>query len=132
MRQSRARRHAKARQSSKIAEIRAVLLSAGCDTVAEQAAVLGLGRSTTWALFNQNKSAGPSASVIKRILSSSKLPISVRQKFEEYVEGKIAGLYGHSDNSKRAFSNAFPAKEGPPPKARAISARADHEPPYPT
>jgi hypothetical protein len=107
MRQDRRRRRAKARQVSKLAEIRAALIAAGCDTTAKQAAVFGLRRSTTWALLNQAKRAGPTATTIKRILSSPRLPPPARQKFEEYVEAKIAGRYGHSEPSVRAFRNEF-------------------------
>ena len=98
---------AKAKQASKLAELREALVSAGCDTVAKQAAVLGLRRSTTWALLNHDKRAGPSATIIKRILSSPKLPSRARLKIEEYVEDKICGRYGHSGRSALAFRDAF-------------------------
>ena len=68
MRGTRKNRRAKARQASKLEEIREALIAAGCDTTAKQAAVLGVGRSTAWALLNLDKRAGPSAKVIKRIL----------------------------------------------------------------
>jgi hypothetical protein len=97
------RRRAKARQVAKLVEIRAALIAAGYDTIAKQAAVFGLHRSTTWALFNQDKRAGPTATIIKRILSSPDLPPQTRRKFEEYVEEKIGGLYGHSEVRTRAF-----------------------------
>jgi hypothetical protein len=74
MRQRSANRRAKARQASKLAEIREALIAAGCDTAAKQASVLGVGRSTAWALLNLDKRAGPTAIVIKRILSSPNLP----------------------------------------------------------
>jgi hypothetical protein len=86
------------------------LVSARCNTVAKQAAVLGVSRSTAWALLNLDKRAGPSAIVIKRILSSPNLPPPVRRKVEEYVGDKIAGLYGHSEQSKRAFRNKVQSK----------------------
>jgi hypothetical protein len=107
MRQNRGIRRAKARQTLKLAKIRKALVSAGYDTVAQQAAVLGLRRSTTWALFNQDKRAGPSAIVLKRILSSPDLPPRVRGEIEEYVEDKISGLYGHSKPRMQAFRDAF-------------------------
>ena len=103
MRQDNKWRRAKARQISKLADIRAALIAAGCDTTTKQAAVFGFRRSTTWALLNQAKRAGPTATTIKRILSSPRLPPPARQKFEEYVEEKIAGRYGHSEPSVRAF-----------------------------
>ena len=107
MRGTKKDRRAKARQAAKLAQIRQALITAGCDTTAKQAAVLGLGRSTTWAVLNSDKRAGPSANVIKRILSSSTLPPAARQKIEEYVGEKIRGLYGHSEPRKRAFRDAF-------------------------
>jgi hypothetical protein len=77
------------------------------DTTAKQSAVLGLGRSSTWAVLNSDKRAGPSANVIKRILSSPTLPPAARKKIEEYVEDKIRGLYGHSERRKQAFRRTF-------------------------
>jgi len=103
MRQRSKNRRAKARQASKLAEIRAALVAAGFDTTARQAAVLRLGRSTAWALLNSDKRAGPSANVIKRILSSPTLPRAARQKVEEYIEEKISGAYGHSAPRRAAF-----------------------------
>ena len=99
---------AKAKQASKLEEIRAALTDAGCDTVAKQAAVLGVGRSTAWALLNLDKRAGPSANVIKRILSSPDLPAIARRKVEQYVKAKSHGLYGHSKPRMQAFSGQFP------------------------
>ena len=61
-------------------------------------------------VLNLDKRAGPSAIVIKRILSSPNLQPPVRRKVEEYVGDKIAGLYGHSEQSKRAFRNKVQAK----------------------
>ena len=57
---------AKAKQASKLAEIREALIRAGCDTTAKQAVVLGVCRATAWALLNRDKRAGPSSVVIKR------------------------------------------------------------------
>jgi hypothetical protein len=93
----------KARQASKLAEIREALIAVGCDTTAKQAAVLGVSRPTAWVVLNRDKRAGPSANVIKRILSSPNLPPAVRRKVEEYVEQKISGLYGHSESRTQAF-----------------------------
>ena len=77
------------------------------DTAAKQAAVLGVGRSTAWALLNLDKRAGPTAIVIKRILSSPNLPAVARRKVEEYVKEKSRGLYGHSEPRTEAFSDQF-------------------------
>ena len=61
-----------------------------------------MNRSTAWFVLNRDNGAGPSATIIKRILSSPYLPPLVRRKMNEYVDEKIAGLYGHS-NAKNAF-----------------------------
>ena len=107
MRQTREIRRAKARQAAKLTGLREALIAAGCDTIAEQAAVLGLLRSTTWALLNSDKRAGPSAGVLKRILSSPKLPPGARRKVEEYVKEKSRGLYGHSKRRTQIFRDQF-------------------------
>ena len=98
---------AKARQAAKLAEIREALVAAGKNTTTKQAAVLGLCRATTWVVLNRDKRVGPSASVIKRILSSPQVPMSVRQKIQQYVEEKVSGLYGHSETATRSFRNQF-------------------------
>jgi hypothetical protein len=96
-------RRAKARQASKLAQIRAALIAGGFDTTAKQAAVLGLGRSTAWAFLNRDERTGATAKVIKRILSSPNLPVAVRRTVEEYVNEKSGGLYGHSERQSEAF-----------------------------
>ena len=96
-------RQAKERLASKLAELRAALIAAGFDTTAKQAAALGVGRSTAWAVLNSDKRAGPSANVVKRILSSPTLPRAARQKVEEYIEEKIGGAYGHTEPRTAAF-----------------------------
>ena len=98
---------AKEKQASKLAEMREALVTAGYDTTAKQAAVLGLGRSTAWWLLNQDKRAGPSAKVIKRILLSPQVPKRVRRKVEQYVEQKIRGRYGHSKQRTQWFGDQF-------------------------
>ena len=102
------RARAKAKQISKLGEIRAALIAAGFDTTTKQAAVLGLGRSTAWEVLNGDTRAGPSATILKRILSSPKLPPRARQKIEEYVKEKSRGLYGHSEKRAAEFSDHFP------------------------
>ena len=103
---------AKARQASKLAEIRDALVVAGFDTTAKQATVFGLGRSTAWSVLNSDRRAGPSANVIRRILSSPSLPPAARRKVEEFVEEKIAGLYGHSEGRVRWFGDQFASRSG--------------------
>jgi hypothetical protein len=98
---------AKARQAAKLAEIREALVASGYDTTAKQGAILGVCRATAWVVLNRDKRAGPSISVIKRILSSPNVPPAVRCKVEEYIEDRIDGLYGHSESATRAFRNQF-------------------------
>src|SRR5450759_718971 len=100
MRQTRKNRQ---RQASKLAEIREALITAGYNSAAKQADVLGLCRATAWVLLNRDTRAGPTAIVIKRILSSPNIPPGARRKVEEYVEQKIGGLYGHNEERTQAF-----------------------------
>ena len=97
----------KERQALKLAEIREALVTAGYNTTPKQAAVLGLSRSTAWCLLNRDKRAGPSAKVIKRILSSPQVPKKVRLRVEQYVEDKICGRYGHSKQRTQRFGDQF-------------------------
>jgi hypothetical protein len=110
MRGTRKNRRAKAKQASKLEEIREALKAAGCDTTAKQAIAMGVGRSTAYALLNLDKRAGPSAKVIKRILASPNVPPVARRKVEQYVEEKISGLYGHSKPRTRAFRDQLSAQ----------------------
>jgi hypothetical protein len=98
---------AKAKQASKLAEIREVLIAAGYHTTAEQAFALGVNRSTAWALLNRDKRAGPSSVVLKRILSSPNLPPAARLKAVEYINEKIGGGYGHHKDTVREFGKQF-------------------------
>ena len=102
---------AKARQAAKLAEIREALVAAGYDTTAKQAAVLGVCRATAWVVLNRDKRNGPSASVIKRILSSPNIPPTVRRKVEEYIQERISGLYGHSEQRTQWFSEQFQLRQ---------------------
>jgi hypothetical protein len=95
----------KKRQRSKIAEIRAALVEAGCVALNEQASALGLPRSTAWSILNPtHKSSGLSAHTISRILRSPQLPRRVRQKISEYIQEKLKGLYGHTRRRRREFA----------------------------
>ena len=99
---------AKARQAAKVREIRGALIAAGYRTTAEQANALRVNRSTAWALLNRDKRAGPSAVVLKRILSSQNLPQEVRRKVEEYIKEKSVGWYAHDKRRVRWFRDQFP------------------------
>ena len=104
----------KARQAAKLAEIRAALVAAGYDTTAKQAAVLGVHRATAWVVLNRDKRVGPSAGVIKRILSSPNLPPAVRRKVKEYIKERIGGLYGHGVSARRSLPTNFSTCDGIP------------------
>ena len=97
-------REMKARQSRKIEELRKALCAGGPVSLSEHADVLGLGRSTTWAvLMRPYKSSGMTAAVINRMLSAQKLPPQPRTIILEYIAEKGAGLYGHSRSQRRKF-----------------------------
>ena len=105
----------KARQASKIGEIRQALVAAGYDTITKQAVVLGLSRSSTWAVLRgTHKSSGLSASIINRVLRSQELPLAARKIIEQYVQEKLLGTYGHNDKSLRQFRMQL----GYPPQPR--------------
>jgi hypothetical protein len=98
----------KARQSAKIQEIADALISAGFNTLDEQADILGVCRSTAWTLLKStHKGSGLSAKVISRMLTVRQLPPLVRRKILEYVEEKASGQYGHSAKLRRKFITAL-------------------------
>ena len=87
----------KARQAAKIREIREALVAEGCTSLDDQAAALGLSRSTTWTIIKGNhKASGLSPTVITRMLSAPGLPTRVRNTIFEYIAEKRAGRYGSS------------------------------------
>src|SRR6516225_175333 len=89
---------ARARQAARLAAVRGALIAAGYETTAKQARALGVCRSTAWVVLNRDDRAGPSAMMLKRILSSPKLPFSARRKIEQYFFEKIADRIGHRAN----------------------------------
>jgi len=96
---------AKARQLSKIRELRLALRRAGLIGLDEQAQALGLPRSTTWKILKGgHKTSGLSAMVISRMLSEPRLPPVVRTKILEYAREKAGGLYGHGKRELLRFS----------------------------
>jgi hypothetical protein len=95
----------KERQRRKIEELRKALAAAGILTLDEQAEVLALSRSTTWSILRaSHKTSGLSAGVISRMLASPLLPALARRIVLEYIQEKLAGLYGHSERRRREFS----------------------------
>ena len=116
----------KARQTDKIRELRMTLSSAGFATLDSQAKVLGLPRSTTWAILKgDHKHSGLSAAIINRMLSAPQLPLLVRAKIVEYVDEKLAGSYGHSKALRQKFAEKLSADCYRQPQARKIAADRD-------
>src|SRR4029077_17149900 len=64
-------------------------------------------------LKSAHKSSGLSAGVINRMLAKSQLPPLVHSKIRAYVEGKIAGRYGHTAKLRRKFIGALSADAQP-------------------
>lgn len=92
------------RQSDKIRQFRDGLAAAGFITLDEQARALGLCRSTAWTILKgKHKGSGLSATTIDHILLAPQLPSVVRSEILEYVEEKVAGLYGHSKEQRSRF-----------------------------
>ena len=117
---------AKQRQISNLAEIREALVATGFNTSTKQAVALGVARPTAWVILNRDKRAGPSAKIIKRILSSPNLPPAARRKIEEYVEEKISGLYGHNEVSMRRFRDQLITATANLRSATAFEQHYDH------
>jgi hypothetical protein len=103
----------KARQSAKIRELKEALVKAGICTLDEQATSLGLNRSTTWTILKgKYKGSGLSAKIINRILAAPRLPPPVRARVLEYVEEKVAGLYGHGKAHCQNFIDRLSIEPG--------------------
>jgi hypothetical protein len=100
----------KARQSTKIKELKKALVASGILTLDEQAKVLGLKRSTAWnVLKGDYKSSGLSVTIINRILAAPQSPPLVRATIFEYVKEKAVGLYGHDKTQRRKFIDRLSA-----------------------
>jgi len=96
------------RQERKIQEIGEALVAEGLTTLGNQAAALGLVRSTAWFVLQaKQKRAGITTATLVRMLQSPHLSQTVGQKVLEYVAEKAAGLYGHNGDSLRAFKAQF-------------------------
>ena len=97
-------REMKARQSCKIEELRKALCAGGPVSFCDQSQLLGLCRSTAWAVLKRPyKNSGLTAAVVNRMLASQKLPSQARTIILEYIAEKSAGLYGHSRSQRRRF-----------------------------
>src|SRR4249920_1980125 len=91
-------------QCARIAELREALVASGLTTLNQQAAALGLGRSTCWQICRAaHKGSGLSASIIARMLSSPTLPPAARHVIFRYLDEKSRGLYGHHPRHIQRF-----------------------------
>jgi hypothetical protein len=94
----------KANQTRKIEELRQAISRAAPGSICEQAEMLGLCRSTAWAVLKRPyKNSGLTAAIINRMLASPKLPPQARTILDEYVEEKASGLYGHRRTQRLRF-----------------------------
>ena len=98
----------KASQARKIEELRKALTADRPASLCEHAELLGLCRSTAWAVLNRPyKNSGLTAAVIKRMLASPKLSVQARSILAQYVAEKASGCYGHSRLQRRRFIAAL-------------------------
>jgi len=94
-----------AKQIETLRALRWALIVNGIDSLAEQARVLCLPRSTAWAALQGNhKGAGLKAAVVVRILRSQKLPEDARGIMMRYIQERVDGTYGHSEPVRRKFA----------------------------
>jgi hypothetical protein len=93
------------RQARKLRELRDALTATGFCSIDQQAKVLGVPRSTSWTILHAcHKQSGLSPAVVNRMLSTPDLPPTVRTHLLEYVDEKIAGVYGHNRRQLRRFT----------------------------
>ena len=110
----------KARQAAKVREIGEALVAAGHDNLDDQAAALGLSRSTTWTIIRgTHKSSGLSAAVLNRMLSAPNLHSLVRRKVLEYIAEKSAGRYGSPQNCLQRFNQRLAGEAFRSPSVRS-------------
>ena len=97
-------------QTAKLNALREAVIEAGFHTLGAQSAALGLNRSTTWVVLRgQHKASGLSVRTINRMLASTDLPPSVRAVVLDYVDEKLAGVYGHKRFPLKVFSSRLAA-----------------------
>jgi hypothetical protein len=94
----------RARQTQRIRDIRAALIDSGFVSLDQQAAALGLSRSTTWAVLRGNhKCTGLRAALVARMLASPRLPRAAQTILLNYIHEKSQGAYGHNDLQRQRF-----------------------------
>jgi len=91
-------------QVNKIRELRQALIDAGFVSLDQQAAALGLSRSTTWAVLKGNhKCSGLRAGLIARMWGAPNLPAAAKKVLKQYVIEKSNGAYGHNEMMRKRF-----------------------------
>jgi hypothetical protein len=94
----------KKEQTAKIQQIRQALCEAGICHLDEQAAALGLPRSTAYTVIAAtHKNTGLTAMTIKRMLESERIPPRVRSVIADYIEERVRGDYGHAKRASLRF-----------------------------
>ena len=95
----------KASQAAKLREIGEALVAMGYDKLDDQAAVLGLSRSTTWTIIKgTHKGSGLTAVILNRMLCAPDLHPLVHRKVLEYIQNRCDGHYGSTRNSRLRFN----------------------------
>ena len=98
------RQQGQLRQAAKIKELEKVLLTLGYKSAGRRAAVLGLKRSTVWAIFHaQHTRGGLSSGTVKKLLAAKAAPKELKQVVAEYVREKLSGAYGHNHSALKRF-----------------------------
>jgi len=94
----------RAKQGETLQALRLALIANGISSVAEQARVLCLPRSTAWFVLQSNhKWRGLNAAQVVRMLRSQLLPDDARRIVLRYVRERAAGAYGHTEVMRQKF-----------------------------
>jgi hypothetical protein len=94
----------RAKQGETLHALRLALIANGISSVAEQARVLCLPRSTAWFVLQSNhKWRGLNAAQVVRMLRSQWLPEDARRIVMRYVHERAAGAYGHTEVMRQRF-----------------------------
>ena len=100
-------------QTTKLRALRRALIEAGIRSLDQQAATLGLPRSTTHMILGggQHKWSGLHVRLVARMLSAS-LPPAARQILIDYVTERSRGDYGHDKQVCDRFAARLAALRG--------------------
>jgi len=94
----------RSKQGETLRALRLALIANGISSVAQQARVLCLPRSTAWFVLQSNhKWRGLNAAQVVRMLRSQWLPDDARRIVLRYVRERAAGAYGHTEVMRQKF-----------------------------